>query len=425
CDRYYADKEYLFKKAEKSRTVIFEEFARTLPPEISTRGMVNFKAMTQAPWGGELDLLLEEIRPAIHMGESVAVLLPTERGCRALERDLQSEGIDAKYEAKPILHPSTVKITDLSVSGGFYYPTAKITVFSHRRTALPPKKLRKRKVGEAVWALSDLSSGDYVVHAVHGIGVFCGIVKREVLGVTKDYIKIRYQGSDMLFVPVTQLDLVSKYIGKSEDGNLKLSKLGSPEWQKTRTRVRAAVADMAAELMVLYKKRLNAVGHAFAEDNDWQRDFELRFPYEETDDQLRCIEEIKEDMQMPKPMDRLLCGDVGFGKTEVAIRAAFKCVLDSMQCAVLVPTTILAWQHYNTFTQRMEGFPVKVELLSRFRTPKQQAEVIKGLKDGTVDIVIGTHRLISSDVSFKNLGLCVIDEEQRFGVAHKEKFKQL
>ena len=270
-----------------------------------------------------------------------------------------------------------------------------------------------------------MTRGDYVVHAAHGIGVFEGIVKREVLGVPKDYIKIRYQGTDTLFVPVTQLDLVSKYIGKSEDGVVRLSKLGSAEWQKTRSRVRAAVADMAEELTALYKKRLSAVGFSFSPDTDWQRDFELRFPYEETDDQLRCIAEIKSDMESSRPMDRLLCGDVGFGKTEVALRAAFKCVNDSKQCAVLVPTTILAWQHYQTFTHRLEGFPVKVELLSRFRTPKQQAEIIKDLRRGQIDIIIGTHRLLQKDVEYHDLGLCIIDEEQRFGVAHKERFKEL
>lgn len=241
----------------------------------------------------------------------------------------------------------------------------------------------------------------------------------------KDYIKIRYAGSDMLFVPVTQLDLVTKYIGGKEDSVVKLNKLNSAEWAKTRARVKKAVKDMADELIKLYAKREAAQGYAFGPDTDWQNDFERRFPYDETDDQLRCIQEIKDDMEKPSPMDRLLCGDVGFGKTEVAIRAAFKCVMDGKQCAVLVPTTILAWQHYQTFRKRMEGFPVKVDILSRFRTPREQEQVLEELRRGQVDIVVGTHRLVQKDVKFKDLGLCIIDEEQRFGVKHKESFKEM
>ena len=229
----------------------------------------------------------------------------------------------------------------------------------------------------------------------------------------------------MLYVPVTQLDLVSKYVGPRDDKSVKLNKLNSTEWQKTRSRVKSAVKDMAKELIALYSKRMRTEGFAFSPDTDWQRDFEERFPYEETDDQLRCIEEIKHDMEMARPMDRLLCGDVGFGKTEVAIRAAFKAVMDGKQVAVLVPTTILAWQHYQTFLQRMDSFPVTVELLSRFRTPKQQENIVKRLRSGEIDIIIGTHRILQKDVIFKDLGLCIIDEEQRFGVAHKEKMKEL
>ena len=230
---------------------------------------------------------------------------------------------------------------------------------------------------------------------------------------------------DMLYVPVTQLDMVSKYIGPREDANIKLNRLGGTEWQKTKARVRTAVKDMAKELIKLYADRMQAKGHAFSEDNEWQRDFESHFEFDETEDQLRCIDEIKNDMEREAPMDRLLCGDVGFGKTEVALRAAFKCVCDSKQCALLVPTTILAWQHYQTVTRRMEGFPVRVELLSRFRTPKQQEEIIRKLKRGEVDMIVGTHRLVSKDVKFKDLGLVIIDEEQRFGVAQKEKLKSL
>jgi len=423
CLNFMGDFDDLMCRAADCDSVLFDTFARSLP-DFPTRGMADVPASALAPWSGSLETLVEDIKIYRGAKSSVIVLLPTKRGAEALLRDLEDNGIHAAYEDEPEPAPQKVILTEMSVSAGFEYPDAKIAVISHASQSAP-KKHKKRRAGDAIRSLSDLTEGDYVVHASHGIGIFAGIVKKDVLGIKKDYIKIRYHGADTLFVPVTQLDLVSKYIGKSEDGAVRLSRLGSPEWQKTRSRVRAAVADMAEELTALYKKRLAAKGFAFSEDNDWQRDFELRFPYEETDDQLRCISEIKEDMQSEKPMDRLLCGDVGFGKTEVALRAAFKCVLDSKQCAVLVPTTILAWQHYQTFTRRMEGFPIKVELLSRFRTPKQQAEVIRQLKTGEVDVVIGTHRLIQKDVEYKDLGLCIIDEEQRFGVAHKEKFKQL
>ena len=234
--------------------------------------------------------------------------------------------------------------------------------------------------------------------------MFEGIHKLEMQGVTKDYLKVRYAKGDILYVPVTQLDMVSKYIGPKEEVKVRLNRLGGQDWQKAKARVRSAVKDIAKELIKLYAERMKLKGHAFPPDTGWQRDFESRFEYEETEDQLRCIQEIKEDMEKEQPMDRLLCGDVGFGKTEVALRAAFKCVTDSKQCALLVPTTILAWQHYQTVTQRFEGFPIKVEILSRFRTPKQQAEILKQLKRGEIDMIIGTHRLVQKDVQFRDLG---------------------
>ena len=264
-----------------------------------------------------------------------------------------------------------------------------------------------------------------MVHSAHGIGIFEGIIKKEIQGLIKDYIKIRYAGTDTLFVPVTQLDLVTKYIGGREDAGVRLNKLNSDTWSKTRQRVKKAVSDMAKELIQLYAKRLQTKGFAFSPDGDWQREFEERFEYDETEDQLRCAAEIKGDMERESPMDRLLCGDVGFGKTEVALRAVFKCVLDGKQCAVMVPTTILAWQHYQTFLRRLEGYPITVELLSRFRTPKEQREILKKLAEGRIDVVVGTHKLVQKDVKFRDLGLCIIDEEQRFGVAHKERFKEL
>ena len=242
--------------------------------------------------------------------------------------------------------------------------------------------------------------------------------------VVKDYITIQYAGTDKLYVPVTQLDMVSKYIGPRDDSGVKLNKLSSAEWQKTRNKVKKSVRDMADELVALYAKREQTTGFPFFADDEIQHDFEERFPYSETDDQLRSIEEIKADMELARPMDRLLCGDVGFGKTEVAFRACMKCVLSGKQCAILAPTTVLAWQHYQTALRRFEGFPLTIELLSRYRTPKQQTEIIKKLKKGQIDILIGTHKILQKNVVFKDLGLAVIDEEQRFGVAHKEKFKK-
>ena len=283
-----------------------------------------------------------------------------------------------------------------------------------------------RKNANAFHSLDELHRGDYVVHVAHGIGVFEGINKLEASGTIKDYIKIRYDKGDILYVPVTQLDQVSKYIGPSgDDKPVRLNKLGGKDWQKTRSRVRSAVKDMAKELTELYSRRLKIEGHAFSPDTDMQSDFERRFEFDETSDQLRCIDEMKGDMEKSCPMDRLLCGDVGFGKTEVALRGAFKCVADGKQCAILVPTTILAYQHYQTVLKRIEGFPVEARMLSRFCSKKEIEDTLNGLRRGSVDIVVGTHRLILKDVQFRDLGLIIIDEEQRFGVAQKEKLKEL
>ena len=287
-----------------------------------------------------------------------------------------------------------------------------------RAKKLPPGR-------ERIEAYTDLSVGDYVVHENHGIGRFAGIVRMQVDGFDKDYIKICYAGTDSLYVPATQLDLVSKYTGAGEDKPVRLSKMGGAEWAKTRSRAKASARDMADRLIKLYAQRQRLPGHAFSPDSEWQREFEENFPFTETDDQLKCVAEIKADMESSVPMDRLLCGDVGFGKTEVALRAVMKCVLDGKQAAILVPTTVLAQQHYQTALQRFFGFPVTIEVLSRFRTGAQSAKVLEELRSGKCDLVIGTHRLLSKDVQFKNLGLLVVDEEQRFGVAHKEHIKEL
>ena len=278
---------------------------------------------------------------------------------------------------------------------------------------------------QKIESCADLSVGDYVVHESHGIGRFAGIVKMQVDGLERDYIKICYAGTDSLYVPATQLDMVSKYTGAGEEKPVKLSKMGGTEWAKTRARAKSAAKDMAKKLIALYAERQRLPGYAFSPDSEWQREFEDNFGYTETDDQLRSIAEIKRDMEASVPMDRLLCGDVGFGKTEVALRAVMKCVLSGKQAAILVPTTVLAQQHYQTALQRFFGFPVNIAVMSRFKTGNQASKVLSDLATGKCDLVIGTHRLLSKDVKFKNLGLLVVDEEQRFGVTHKEHIKEL
>ena len=396
--------------------------------ETPVRVLENMNVRQNSVWSGSMQLLIEDVQAMLHNHWCCVVLAGSERAAQNTAADLQNQGVNAVYLADPQqLLPGQVIVTQGGLSAGLEYPGAHFGLITHGRLLSQRKQSRSKrsKNSQEIYSLSDLNPGDYVVHSAHGIGVFEGIHKISMQGIVKDYLKLRYAKNDTLYVPVTQLDLVSKYIGPREDAQVRLHRLGGSDWQKTKARVRSAVKDMAKELIKLYAQRMNAKGHAFAADTEWQHDFESHFEFEETEDQLRCIEEIKADMEREAPMDRLLCGDVGFGKTEVALRAAFKCVSDSKQCAMLVPTTILAWQHYQTITKRMEGFPVRVELLSRFRTPKQQEDILNRLKRGEVDFVVGTHRLVSKDVRFRDLGLVIIDEEQRFGVAQKEKLKEL
>lgn len=320
-----------------------------------------------------------------------------------------------------------VMVAEGSLSSGFEcYDLNLIVIAGDELFAPSVKKKRKLsssfKQGEKV-VFADLKIGDYVVHKSHGIGQFVGVNTLKADGIIKDYIKIRYRNDDMLYIPTNDLDSIRKYIGGGE-AVPKINKLGSKEWENTKQKVKRNLQEVAKELMELYAKRQKIKGFAFSKDNEWQKQFEDSFPYAETEDQLRCIEETKKDMEQPRPMDRLLCGDVGYGKTEVAIRAAFKAVMDQKQVAYLVPTTVLANQQYESFKQRMEDFAIRVELLNRFRTKKEQDEVIRKLKLGEVDVVIGTHRILSKDVEFKDLGLLIIDEEHRFGVKDKEKIKQ-
>ncbi len=388
--------------------------------------LAAFSVQSFNAWSGTLSQLKDELTPLMKSGYTVCIMAGTARAGKALCEDINDMGFDAFFfESRPSrLQARAVNILTGALPAGFQMSSIKLAVITHTRSLQSKKKNKRVSSKNAIHSLDELVKGDYIVHNIHGIGIFEGIHALEINKVKKDYIKISYAKGDTLYVPVTQLDLVSKYIGPREDSNVKINRLGSPEWKKTKARVRASVKDMAKELIALYAKRMSTQGFAFSEDTDLQRDFELRFEYDETDDQLRCTEEIKRDMQRKAPMDRLLCGDVGFGKTEVAMRAVFKCVSDSKQCAILVPTTVLAMQHYQTALKRLEAFPVNVEMLSRFVPASKQKETLKKLEEGRVDVLIGTHKLLGKNIAFKDLGLLIVDEEQRFGVAQKEKIKE-
>ena len=398
--------------------------------DVPVKGLLSVTAAGSAPWDGTLSYLLEDLEPVCKKGSTVVVAAGTEKSAKELAYDLETEGFSAQYfSVVPAEFPTgKVSVIPGVFSGGFSYPDPPFTLFTHRKaglTAAAQKAKRRFKAGKSISSLEEITRGDYVVHAVHGIGMFDGIKTMTVDGKIKDFIKINFRGTDVLYLPVTQLDLVSKYISpRDSDKPVKLNRLGSDDWKKTKSRVRAAVKDMAAQLTQIYAKRMNSKGFAFSPDMDMQNDFERRFAFDETDDQLAAIDEIKHDMERPYPMDRLLCGDVGFGKTEVALRAAFKCVADGKQCAILVPTTILAFQHYQTITRRFDGFPIEIEMLSRFRTQGERTKIKAGLRRGSIDIIVGTHAIISKNVEFKDLGLLIVDEEQRFGVAQKEKLKE-
>ncbi len=394
---------------------------------IALKGLYNFDFKRISAWSGDINILKDDISFITGIKGRVVILAGEEKSAQILNEDLNGMGIKATYLSDfDNSVKSGVIVMKGSLSAGFEIPFAKFMLITHKTFSGNTDKKRKApKNAKTIGSLDELKRGDYVVHTTHGIGIFDGINQITNNRITKDYIKIKYAGSDILYVPVTQLDLVSKYIGSSDDSGVKLNKLGNDAWNKTRSRVKSAVKNMAKQLTALYAKRMATKGYAFGPDTDLQNDFERRFEYEETDDQIRSVNEIKKDMERAVPMDRLLCGDVGFGKTEVALRAAFKCISEGKQCALLVPTTILAMQHFNTAMSRIGNLPVEIKLLNRYVSKKEQTKIISGLKHGTVDMVIGTHRLISKDVTFKDIGLVIIDEEQRFGVAQKEKLKEL
>ena len=380
-------------------------------------------------YNNSFELLVKDLHQYKKQGYRIALLSGSRTRAERLAKDLQEEGLAAFYgqDYDREICPGEIMVVYGHAKKGFEYPLIKFAVMTESDIFGQEQKKKKKKnySGSRIQDFAELSIGDFVVHEKHGLGIYRGIEKVEVDRIVKDYIKIEYRGGSNLYIPATQLDCLQKYSGADASKAPKLNKLGTQEWNKTKSKVRGAVKNIAKELVELYAVRQEKEGYVCGPDTVWQREFEEMFPYEETEDQLSAIEDAKRDMESTRIMDRLICGDVGYGKTEVALRAAFKEVKESRQVAYLAPTTILAQQIYNTFVQRMKEFPVRVELLCRFRTPAQQKKAIEDLKKGQVDVIIGTHRILSKDVQFKNLGLLIVDEEQRFGVTHKEKIKQL
>ncbi len=415
--------------------VYFDAFGGTSYPEdCPPRHLFPLTAKQLPSYGGNLDTAASDLSHYQKQEFGSLVLCGSRRRAELLQQMLKEKNISA-FLCIPLTtlpKPGQILLSEGTLPFGMEYPLSKIAILTEGQLIARREVKRKtaKKAGatnrQKLNSFTDLVPGDLVVHENYGIGRFVAMEQIKVDNAVKDYIKIAYQGSDTLFIPATQLDMVSKYIGGgSEDKPVKLNKIGSDAWQKTKAKARKAAKDMAGELIQLYAARKRQLGYAFSPDAPWQKEFEDNFPYPETDDQLRCIADIKHDMESPTPMDRLLCGDVGFGKTEVALRAVMKAVMDGKQVAILVPTTVLAQQHYQTAVSRFRGFPVNIDVLSRFRTPKLQQQTLQNLRAGSVDLIIGTHKLLQKSVQFKDLGLLIIDEEQRFGVSHKERLKEM
>ncbi|WP_018131771.1 transcription-repair coupling factor [Effusibacillus pohliae] len=408
------------------RRLFLSLFPRSIPG-VPLHQLVNISAKAGQNFHGQMPVLKAELERWHRSNVRVVFLAANAERAERLQRVLEDYGMQADRVSSLAGIGKRPVILQANLANGFELVSFKLAVITENEVFAAKRKAKKMKAlsdAQKLKSYQDLKVGDYVVHVNHGIGQYLGIETLVIDGNHKDYLHIKYKGKDKLYVPVEQIDLIQKYVG-AEEKEPKLYSLGGNEWARVKSKVQNSVKDIAQDLIKLYAARQATPGHAFSPDTHWQREFEAMFPYDETPDQLKAIEEIKKDMEKPRPMDRLLCGDVGYGKTEVAIRAAFKAVMDGKQVAVLVPTTILAQQHYETFKERCAGFPVRVEVVSRFRTQAQMKEVTKGLADGTVDIVIGTHRLLNKSIKFKDLGLLIIDEEQRFGVTHKEKIKQL
>jgi len=431
---FLADPSVLWSFFETHSAVLLNNFITQYPGKLS--GMFSFTVRPTPSVAANFSVILEDISSYMRAGYAIVLLCENETEAGAMRTLLIENEIPAVLVSDPKtgLIPGMVMLSSFALKG-FEMQTERFVCISLYGGNKTEKAIRRRDAKakkttsskEKILSYADLHVGDYVVHDIHGIGIYQGLESiRNYEGVRRDHIKIQYAGKDVLFIPCDQIETVSKYIGAaSENGTLRLSTLGGTEWNKAKAKVKKAAKSMAKELIALYAERLRRPGFAFSPDDEMQREFESTFPYEETDGQLIAVRDIKDDMEKSVPMDRLLCGDVGFGKTEVALRAAFKAVMDSKQVAILVPTTILAMQHYNTICSRMRGFPVNVSYISRFKTTGEQSATARAVRRGDVDIIVGTHRLLSSDIQFKNLGLLIIDEEQRFGVAHKEKLKQI
>lgn len=413
------------------KTVLLSALPYTEEEFFTPAVSVDIGAQSVAPYNNSFDALVKDLKRYRLQHYRVILVTGSRSRAKRLTQDLTDNGVSVFYSEDPNreLVPDETMTYYGRLSKGFVYPALKFVVISESDVFTAREHKRRRKKfqtdGEKITSFADLKVGDYVVHEDHGLGIYQGIEQIEIDHVIKDYLKVSYRDGGNLFVSVAGLNVLQKYASADAGHKVRLNKLGSSEWSKTKAKVSGAVEEIAQDLIELYAKRMSLKGHAFSEDTVWQREFEEAFPFEETTDQLTAIEAVKHDMESSRIMDRLVCGDVGFGKTEVAIRAAFKALQDGKQVAVLVPTTILAQQHYNTFVRRFMNFPVTIGMLSRFRTQAEQRRTVEGLKNGSVDIVIGTHRLLSKDVAYKDLGLLVIDEEQRFGVAHKEKIKKL
>ena len=432
CD-YVCQWEDFTSRLQDRCVVYLDSFAGSAYPEENPpKQMLHINAKQLPGYGGSMDTAVADLTHYQRVEFSSLVLCGSRRRAELFQEMLRSKGLSAMLciPLTTMPKPGQILLTEGTLPFGMEYPNTKLAILTEGQ--LIAKTQQKKKVKKTATnrqklnSFTDLSPGDLVVHENYGIGRFVAMEQIKVDGAIKDYVKIAYQGSDTLFVPATQLDMVSKYIGGGgEDSNVRLNKIGTDAWQKTKTRARKAAKDMAGQLIQLYAVRKRQEGFAFAADSPWQREFEDNFPYPETDDQLRCIAEIKGDMESPVPMDRLLCGDVGFGKTEVALRAIMKCIMDGKQAAILVPTTVLAQQHYQTAVTRFRGFPVNIDVLSRFRSAALQKRTLQNLRAGQVDLIIGTHKLLQKTVEFKDLGLLIVDEEQRFGVSHKERLKEL
>lgn len=424
---HYSDLEYL---AQGKKLILNMLLTKSIK-DISVKSIVNFESREIPSFNGKLDILAEELTRLKYNGHKVVLATNTYDRAKKLNKELLNLGIETVLSRKRDveIYSSQVVIVVGNITSGFQYKSIKFDVITDKEMIGSNKraktsKSKKFNKGQKIETFLDLNVGDYVVHENSGVGRYVGIDQLSVNGVKKDYMRVVYQGGDNLYVPIDQMDKIQKFIGADTE-KVKLNKLGSSEWSKAKAKVKKEIEDMTKDLVELYAKREKIKGYRFSKDTLWQSEFETLFPYQETDDQIKAIEETKKDMESNKVMDRLICGDVGYGKTEVAIRAIFKACMDQKQVAVLVPTTILAQQHYNTFRSRFENYPIRVEVLSRFKTPKEQKQIIEDARKGLVDVIIGTHRIISKDIDLPNLGLVVIDEEQRFGVKHKESLKKI